>query len=239
MSGAVFNPGCSGGKDQIMGGSGNTVPRLETARTVMRGHRLDDFEASAKMWADLEVVRKISGRPSSREDSWYRMLRHVGHWQLLGFGYWLVEDRETGEFLGEVGFADHRREMDPPLGDYPEIGWVMCVAAQGRGLASEAVAAAVAWADDRLANPKTVCFMLPDHETSIRIAEKNGYRRSGPARYRDAEVLVMGRPVTPHEQVEGKGTGQNVVFVKLRRADHAAAPVFDAQCLPVQALEQQ
>lgn len=177
-----------------MDGNGNSVPRLETARTVMRGHTLDDFEASAKMWADLDVVRKISGRPSSREDSWYRLLRHVGHWQLRGFGYWLVEDRETGEFLGEVGFADYRRDMEPPLGNFPEIGWVMCVAAHGRGLAGEAAAAAVSWADDHLPFAKTVCFMLPDHEASIRVAGKCGYRETGPATYRDAEVVVMERP---------------------------------------------
>jgi RimJ/RimL family protein N-acetyltransferase len=171
-----------------------TVPRLETARTVMRGHTIGDFEASARMWSDLEVVRKISGRPSSREESWSRLLRHIGHWQALGFGYWLVEDRGTGEFLGEVGFADYRRGIEPPPGGLPEIGWVMCVAAQGRGLGSEAVAAAVRWADEQLTFAKTVCFMLPDHDASIRIAEKCGYRESGPARYRDVDVLVMERP---------------------------------------------
>jgi len=170
------------------------VPRLETPRTVMRGHTPGDFEASARMWADLEVVRKISGRPSSLEESWSRLLRHIGHWQALGFGYWLVEDRETGAFLGEVGFADYRRDIDPPLGRLPEIGWVMCVAAQGRGLGGEAASAAVRWADKHLTFAKTVCFMLPDHEASIRIAEKCGYRTSGPARYREADVLVMERP---------------------------------------------
>ena len=44
---------------------------------------------------------------------------------LLGFGYWLVEERATGAFVGEVGLADFRRELEPGFGDAPEAGWVL------------------------------------------------------------------------------------------------------------------
>lgn len=170
------------------------VPRLVTERTMLRGHRLDDFDASAQMWADLSVVRRISGRPSTRAESWSRLLRHIGHWRALGFGYWVVEDRRSGAFLGEVGFADYRRDIDPPLDGIPDIGWVLTVAAHGRGLASETAAAAVRWGDDNLAADKTVCIMAPDHAASIRVAEKTGYREAGTATYMDEPTLVMERP---------------------------------------------
>jgi RimJ/RimL family protein N-acetyltransferase len=85
------------------------IPILETGRLTLRGHRLQDFPASAAMWADPNVTRHIMGKPCSEEESWSRMLRYLGHWSLAGYGYWLVEEKATGRFVGEVGFADYKR----------------------------------------------------------------------------------------------------------------------------------
>jgi RimJ/RimL family protein N-acetyltransferase len=74
------------------------VPVLETERLKLRGHRLDDFAPCAAMWADPLVTRHIGGIPLSAEESWTRLLRYVGHWALLGFGYWVVEEKATGNF---------------------------------------------------------------------------------------------------------------------------------------------
>jgi hypothetical protein len=77
-----------------------TVPVLETERLRMRGHRIDDFPHSAAMWADPNVTRHIRESPCTQEESWTRFLRYAGHWALLGFGYWLVEEKQTSQFLG-------------------------------------------------------------------------------------------------------------------------------------------
>jgi len=145
------------------------------------------------MWADPCVVRYISGKPLTREDSWSRLLRYVGHWKLLGFGYWVVEDQQTGAFLGEVGFADFRREIEPSLEGTPEIGWVMATQAHGRGLATEAVTAAVAWGDVNLEAEKTACLVAPEHTASIRVAKKNGYSETLQTTYKGKPTLVMER----------------------------------------------
>ena len=50
-------------------------------------------------------------------------MRYSGHWAILGFGYWVVRDTQSGRFLGEVGFADYHREIEPSLHGTPEIGW--------------------------------------------------------------------------------------------------------------------
>ncbi|MCE6077571.1 GNAT family N-acetyltransferase [Agrobacterium vitis] len=169
------------------------VPVLETERLRLRGHRLEDFEASARMWADERVVRYISGKPSSRSDSWSRLLRYIGHWQALSFGYWVVEDRTSGAFLGEVGFANYKRDITPPLDEVPEIGWVLIADAHGRGIATEAVAAALGWGDRNFAHGETVCLFDPQHQASIRVAEKSGYIRKGEATYMGRPTLVMNR----------------------------------------------
>src|ERR1035438_8327810 len=125
------------------------VPVLHTERLKLRGHRLDDFIASAAMWADPNVTRHIGGQPLTEEEAdpnvtrhiggqplteeeaWTKFLRYVGHWALLGFGYWVVEEKATGSFVGEIGFADYKRDLEPSLHDKPEIGWVLAPRSQG------------------------------------------------------------------------------------------------------------
>ncbi|MBC5829619.1 MAG: GNAT family N-acetyltransferase [Candidatus Eremiobacteraeota bacterium] len=102
-------------------------PLIETPRLRMRPHRLDDFDDMATMWADPRVVEHITGTPSTREQSWARLLRYAGHWAMMDFGYWAVEERESGAFIGEVGFADYHREIEPSLNGIPELGWILVI----------------------------------------------------------------------------------------------------------------
>ena len=181
----------------------DTAPPIDTARLTLRGHRAGDIDESAALWADPIVVRHIGGRPFTREESWTRLLRYVGHWALLGFGYWVVRERASGRFVGEVGLADFRRDLTPSLGDDPEVGWVLATWAHGRGFATEAVRAALAWSDARhaaarLADPRrgpgrTVCLIDPENAASVRVAEKCGFREAGRATYRGEGTLVFER----------------------------------------------
>jgi len=160
------------------------VPIIETERLKLRGHCLADFAASAAMWADAEVTRHIGRRPQTAEETWSRLLRYVGHWAVLGFGYWVVELKSTASFIGEIGFADYKRDMQPPLNDTPEIGWVLATQFHGKGYATEGVRAAVAWADRHFGAGQTACIIDPDNLASIRVAEKCGYRKSQVATYK-------------------------------------------------------
>jgi RimJ/RimL family protein N-acetyltransferase len=169
------------------------VPVIETARLRLRGHRADDFVASAAMWAEPEVTRFIGGRPFTEEETWARLLRYVGHWNLLGFGYWIVEEKATGAFVGEVGFADYKRDIDPPLDGIPEVGWALASAAQGKGYATEAVKAVLGWGDAHFGAVKTVCMIGPQNKTSIRVAEKCGYRPWRKAVYKGKDTVVFQR----------------------------------------------
>lgn len=68
------------------------------------------------MWADPEVVRFIGGKPLSQQEVWAKFLRNGGHWQLLGFGYWVVRERETDRFVGEVGLGNFQARAEPAAG---------------------------------------------------------------------------------------------------------------------------
>ncbi len=103
------------------------------------------------------------------------MLRYAGLWELLGYGYWAVEERETGSYIGELGFADFKRDMQPSLGDMPEAGWAFVAAAHGKGYATEALRAVVEWGDRNVKAPITACIIGERNVASLRVAEKVGY----------------------------------------------------------------
>lgn len=170
-----------------------TVPPLDTDHLTLRGHRADDFAECLALWGDPDVTRHISGRPSTQEEVWARLLRYVGHWAVLGFGYWVVREKASGRFVGEVGFADFRREIDPPLGATPEIGWVISPSVHGKGYATEAARAALAWSDARHGWARTVCLISPENVRSIRVAEKCGYREIRRTTYKGDATIVLER----------------------------------------------
>lgn len=167
---------------------------IETERTIMRPHTLSDFDDCAAMWADPKVTLHISGRASTQQESWARHLRNIGHWTALGFGYWIVREKTNGAFIGEVGFGDFRRSIEPPVDNVPEMGWVLCTKAHGRGLASEAATAACAWGDQYFSADKTVCIIAPEHVESVGVAQKLGFEHKFTASYKGEPSLIMERP---------------------------------------------
>jgi RimJ/RimL family protein N-acetyltransferase len=167
------------------------APVVETERLRLRGHRFDDLDACAAMWADPNVTRFIGGKPSTRDETWGRLLRYAGSWSLLGYGYWLVEAKDTGRLVGEAGFGNWQRDMTPAL-DAPEIGWALLPWAQGQGFATEAVKAAVAWADANLRGPIT-CIISPDNAPSLRVAEKCGFREHARTVFKGDPTIIFRR----------------------------------------------
>jgi len=169
------------------------VPVIETERLILRGHRQDDFNDCAAMWADPIVTRYIGGRPFSREEVWARLLRYVGHWLWMGFGYWALEEKSTNSFAGELGFADFKRDIQPSLNDLPELGWVLASRVHGKGYATEAVRAVVAGGDVHFGSCKTACIIHPENLPSVRVAQKCGYREIHRAMYKGQQMIMFAR----------------------------------------------
>jgi RimJ/RimL family protein N-acetyltransferase len=170
------------------------APVIETARLRLRAHRLHDLDACAALWGDPEVTRFIGGRPSTRDEVWGRLLRYAGLWALLGFGYWAIEDKADGRFVGEVGFADFKRDIRPSMDGLPEIGWVLSPRVHGRGYATEAVAAALAWGDATFGATPTVCIIDPENLASIGVATKSGYREIAHTHFKGDPTIMYRRP---------------------------------------------
>lgn len=165
---------------------------IETERLVLRRHRLTDADAVARLWADPAVVRHI-GAPSNSQESWGRLLRYAGHWSLFGYGYFAVEERATGAFLGDVGVAQQRREGLNEPEDSVEAGWVLASACHGAGVGREAVTALHQWIDAGLTVARTHCIIAPANAASIRLARSVGYRETGTVNYAGDPVLLLVR----------------------------------------------
>ena len=169
------------------------APILETDRLVLRGHRADDHGDCAGLWADERVTRFIGGVPASSQEAWFRLLRYAGHWALLGHGYWVIEEKASGRYAGEIGFSVSRRDIQPSLAGKPECGWALFPWAQGQGYASEALARVLLWGDGAFGGRTTCCIISPDNAPSLRVAGKNGYREVARTVYGGAPIIIFER----------------------------------------------
>ena len=169
------------------------VPVLETPRLRMRGYRAADYGPWVAMWQEPAYYRYHHPGPLPAEEVWRTLLRSAGHWVLMGYGFWAVEEKATGRFVGAVGFVDLKRAIEPLGVDTPEMGWVMAVEVHGRGYATEAVAAAQAWGDAHFPHARTVCLVHPENQASLRIAAKFGYREYARTIYKDAPLVLLER----------------------------------------------
>lgn len=76
--------------------------RLESERLILRMYRLDDFEDHFRLCADPSVMKFLTGgKPMARLEAWRHMAYLVGHWELLGYGYFAVEEKASNRFVDE------------------------------------------------------------------------------------------------------------------------------------------
>jgi RimJ/RimL family protein N-acetyltransferase len=171
--------------------------RIETERLILRILRVDDFPEYAAVAADPETFRYSQRAGMTNDESWTRLLRHAGHWALLGCGLFGVEEKASGRFVGEAGLGDFHRGLGPEFDDAPEAAWTIARWAQGRGYATEAAAAAHRWMELRFATTRSVCIIHVDNAASLSVARKLGYRAFAERRYRGYRALLLERLTAP------------------------------------------
>jgi len=168
------------------------APRLETERLVLRQFTVDDFAALAAFWANPGVVKFIGGEPQSAEVSWNRLLRYIGHWQALGYGYWAVFEKQFGRYIGSFGLQEAKRDLTPALA-FPEAGWALTPEVHGKGYATEALEVMLKWADSELKSP-LCCIIDEENQRSIHLAERFGFRFEHNVTYHGKPVGMYIRP---------------------------------------------
>jgi RimJ/RimL family protein N-acetyltransferase len=110
----------------------------------------------------------------------------LGHWALLGTGMWAVELRETGAFVGMIGFAE-------PEG-WPgfELAWTLARRWWGHGYATEGARAALEHAFTVWNRERVISLIRAENCASIRVAERLGERLQGRSNLKGQEMLRYG-----------------------------------------------
>ena len=143
------------------------APVIETPRLRLRPHRMDDMEA---FWAFYQSPRAAyMGAPGSRTHLFYGLSSEVVSWDWMGHGGWAIDTRD-GDFIGQVAITQ------PPHFPEREIGWTLFESTEGKGYATEAASAALAWAWDQ-GFDTLVSYIHPDNIRSCRLAERLGAER--------------------------------------------------------------
>jgi RimJ/RimL family protein N-acetyltransferase len=115
---------------------------LVTGRLVLRRWRDDDVVPISAINADPEVMRWIGGGSVRDEHQTKAAIETFERrWDQHGFGMFALELRATGELIGFTGLAVP--QLLPEVMPAVEIGWRLGRAFWGRGLATEAAAAAL------------------------------------------------------------------------------------------------
>ncbi|MEU8995509.1 GNAT family N-acetyltransferase [Streptomyces caniferus] len=117
------------------------MSELRTERLLLRAWRPSDLAPWAAMNADPEVRRYFPG-VLTREQSETSTARFQADLDERGWGWWALEVRATGEFIGFTGL--HPVDEDMPFTGV-EAGWRLARSAWGHGYASEAARAALAF----------------------------------------------------------------------------------------------
>lgn len=142
---------------------------IETKRLILRQVDPDrDFEPWAKAMADENTVRYLGTKPMTRAESWRSMAMAIGHWAIRGYGFFSLEHRETGAWVGRVG------PWFPEGWPAPEVGWTISPDHLGQGYATEAAAASINYAFEVLRWPQVIHVIMEGNEASIAVARKVG-----------------------------------------------------------------
>jgi RimJ/RimL family protein N-acetyltransferase len=161
------------------------IPTLHTERLVLRALRAEDLDPFAAIVSDPEVMRFLDdGEPLTRQTCWRGMALFLGHWHLRGYGWWGVEERATGRFLGRVGL--YNPEGWPGI----ELGWLLARSSWGKGYATEAGRAALEWGFTVVGADEIISIIRPQNSRSIRVAEKLGERLVSPIELAGRDALL-------------------------------------------------
>ncbi len=158
------------------------IPRLETARLLLREWRAEDLDPLAEIMADADVVRYLSGEPLSRAETWRMLTGRAGHWALRGYGFWAAVRKSDSALIGTVGL--HYPEGWPGL----EVGWTLGKPYWGEGYATEGARAAVDYCFLTQSVPRLISVIDPDNAPSQAVAQ-----RLGETRGERSEVVVSGK----------------------------------------------
>jgi RimJ/RimL family protein N-acetyltransferase len=169
-------------------------PDLRTERLWLRRWRPADRAPFRALNADPQVMQHFPGLLSAAESDALAQ-RIEQHFAEHGFGLWVVDVTGVTPFAGYVGLSVPRFEA--PFTPCVEIGWRLARSCWGRGYATEAARAVLAFGFEGLALGEIVSFTVPDNDRSRRVMERIGMSRNPDGDF-EHPGLPDGHPLRRH-----------------------------------------
>ncbi len=144
----------------------NTIPVIETERLILRGPEPEDYPNFKATFSSYRS--RFMGGPLNAYEAWMLYAAEIGHWQIRGYGMWMIHDRQTDKTLGMAG------GWKPAQWPEPELAWIIWPETAGKGYALEATHAARGYFYGTLGWDGAVSYVDPKNLDSIRLAERLG-----------------------------------------------------------------
>jgi RimJ/RimL family protein N-acetyltransferase len=147
--------------------------QITTRRTILRPWRDADRSAFAALHADPEVMKDANG-PLTLAQSDDKLRRYCAAFDQYGFCRWAVDDLD-GNLLGYAGV--NPIPADSPMAPGFDVGWRFAHRAWGKGLASEAAAAALTDVFARTELTEILGYTAPDNARWQAVMRRLNLRR--------------------------------------------------------------
>ncbi|MFC3118815.1 GNAT family N-acetyltransferase [Jhaorihella thermophila] len=189
-----------------------SIPVIETRRLILRGPEPEDYPRFKSTFTSYRA--RFMGGPLNPYESWMLYAAEIGHWQIRGYGMWMIHDKDTDATYGMAG------GWKPAMWPEAEIAWVIWPEVAGRGIALEATHAARKYFYRELGWKTAVSYIDPKNLDSIRLAERLGARRDKEAPTVDGHDAVYRHP-SPAE-LDGTQLNDGIEM----EISHYADPMF-------------
>ena len=189
-----------------------SIPVIETRRLVLRGPEAEDYPNFKATFTSYRA--RFMGGPLNPYESWMLYAAEIGHWQIRGYGMWMIHDKDTGETCGMAG------GWKPAQWPEAEIAWVIWPGKAGRGIALEATHAVRQYLYGTLGWETAVSYIDPKNLDSIRLAERLGAVKDATAASIDGSDAVYRHPAPA--QLSGTQLAHGIEM----EIGHYADPLF-------------
>ena len=163
-----------------------SIPVIETERLVLRGPAPEDYPNFKHTFSSYRS--RFMGGPLNPYESWMLYAAEIGHWQIRGYGMWMIHDKTTDVTYGMAG------GWQPAGWPEREIAWIIWPDRGGRGFALEATDRVRRHYYEDAGWETAVSYIDPKNLDSIRLAERLGCRKEPEAPSIDGSDAVYRHP---------------------------------------------
>ena len=140
---------------------------LETERLIFRQWKNSDYPILANFYSVEENARYVGGIKTS-EESWRLMATYIGHYELNGFSYLAIVEKDSENLIGTIGLWKSHPWPEP------ELGYWLLPDSQGKGYGVEAGLAVKKFALEELKLNSLVSYIAPSNHPSKKLALRLG-----------------------------------------------------------------